>query len=340
MVNVGARLKALERFFIAPRTVVLEIVAFLLLALLTLVFSIGRVIYSPWFIVVTAAGFVSLMIATIRMLRRDVRLTRAHGRLRVRGGTVLHVGLLGVLVFSSVALTTASEGIYVLVEGQSIPAGESPITRGSGPLASEFTLPQSLTLNRVSTSWWEDGSVQQIVSDLSIGDDARRFSVSVNGSRSVDGFRYYQDQRFGPTYLLTLENADGRTMKQRLDLPHPTPGSPTYLDVDLADGSTLRARCQSDIDPETTTLTLKKELGGVESEPVEFLGTGSHMLVGDTQVTVDDVRRWTALILVKQHGVGALFVSFFIVGIGAIMLYAAPVAKVGSSQPEGKAPQE
>lgn len=327
-----ARRSSIQRFLLSPRTVFLEIIFFGVLALLSLVIGVDQVVYSGWFLIVATAGLASLAVATFRMLRRDIRAMHSRSGFVLRGGTVLHLGLTGALLFSSIAMVSASQGIYVLTEGQTLSAGSAPVTESHGPVASEFVLPQGLTLLLVSPSWWESGEVQQISSEIAL-QDREAVTVSVNGSAVIGGVRYYQDQRFGPTYFLTLRAADGTEDKQRLDMPQPYVNQPSYLDAVLADGTLLRARCEAVGNGAATTLTLKLKRGNIESAPVSLTGADVQA-VGDVEVQVDDVRRWTALVLVRQHGLWAAFLSFFIVGVGAVMMYAAPVSKARKSEPK------
>ncbi len=240
---VSGRLKRVERLLVGPATVIAEITAFVVFVLVAL-FAVSSVfLYSAYFLGCVTLCLLSLSAATIRMVARDVRVTRARKRAVIRGGTVLHIGLVLALVFSAAVLLGVSQGIYVALEGETLPAGSAPVTLVRGPLAPPFVLPEAMTLLRVSPSWWDDGTLRQLSSELSLGSPARPVSLAVNGSRTISGVRYFQDQRFGPAYLLTLTGPDGSVQKRRVDLPQPDAGAPTYLDVQVADG-VICAQCR------------------------------------------------------------------------------------------------
>ncbi|MCE5191964.1 MAG: hypothetical protein LLG08_09445 [Actinomycetia bacterium] len=325
MVTVRKRVKQVERLLIRPATIVSETAAFVAIILLALVVGVERVLYSWYFIACAAVCLLSLATATLGMIARDVRVSRQRGRPRVRGGTVLHVGLVCALVFSAVALLGESQGIYAIFEGQTLPAGSAPITLVRGPLADAFALPEPLTLLHVSPSWWADGTLKQLSSELSLGNPARSLALAVNGSKTIHGVRYFQDQRFGPAYFLTLTSPDGSVQKQRVDLSQPGVGSPTYLDVTIGTDVVLRTRSEVvSTTSEATVLSVKIAHGGQESA-VESLGVGTTKAVGDWSVRLDSTHTWAAYIISRQPSVWPLFASFLIVGVGAMMLYAAPM---------------
>ncbi len=325
VVIVSGRTRSLDRLLVAPAVIATETVAFVVLVLLSLVLGIERVLYSWYFATCVALCLASLVAATARMVMRDVRVSRARRTVRVRSGTVLHIGLVSTLVFSAVALLSESQGIYVLVEGQTLPAGATPVTLVRGPVATAFTLPESLGLVSVSPAWWSDGSLRQLSSQLVLGGTTPPVALAVNGSRTVNGVRYFQDQRYGPAYFLTLTAPDGTVQKQRADLPQPEIGIPTYLDVSVGDGTLLRTRCQVASDSAgATALAVKIVTGGSESD-VATLGVGASAQVGGWTVNVDDQRTWAAFILSRQPSVWPLFGSFLVVCVAAIMMYAAPV---------------
>ncbi len=321
---VSGRLKRVERLLVGPATVIAEITAFVVFVLVALFAGIERILYSAYFLGCVTLCLLSLSAATIRMVARDVRVTRARKRAVIRGGTVLHIGLVLALVFSAAVLLGESQGIYVALEGETLPAGSAPVTLVRGPLAPPFVLPEAMTLLRVSPSWWDDGTLRQLSSELSLGSPARPVSLAVNGSRTISGVRYFQDQRFGPAYLLTLTGPDGSVQKRRVDLPQPDAGAPTYLDVQVADGVILRTRAESvsthDI---ATILTVKMSRSGQESAPAS-ISVGSTAQVDGWSVRLDASRTWAAYVVSREPPVWPLFASFLIVCAGAMMLYAVP----------------
>lgn len=324
MVTVSKRLKQVERLLVRPATIVSETAAFVAIILLALVVGVERVLYSWYFIVLAAICLASLATATVGMIVRDVRISLRRSRLRVRGGTVLHIGLVCALVFSATALLDESQGIYVIVEGQTLPAGSAAVTSVRGPLADAFALSEPVTLLRVSPSWWTDGTLEQLSSELSLGSPARPLALAVNGSRTIHGVRYFQDQRFGPAYFLTLTAPDGSVQKQRVDLSQPEVGVPTYLDVTIGPSVALRTRSEAVSTTSTATVLSVKIAQGEQESAVESLGVGTTKAVGDWSVRVDDTRTWAAYIISRQPSVWPLFASFLIISVGAMMLYAAP----------------
>jgi len=329
----------LSRLLTSRRFVAAELAAMTAMVLAGLKLGPERVLYSAWFACCVGMTLVSLSIATSMMLRRDVRAARATHHLRLRGVTVLHVGLIGALFFSGVGLATSVQGLYVLVEGETLEAGTVPTTETRAPLAAPLVLPQPLTLVMVSPLWWDDGSIKQVTSDVVIGSGPQIERLSVNGSVVVDGWRYYQDQRFGTAYFFTLTAPDGSEHRQRVNVVQPGVGESSYAEGRVSDGIILRVKSTwQDDSPGAPVVSAALSVDGAETAPTVFTERGVQK-IGEWRVALDDVRRWTIIIVGRQPAVWPTFASFLVVGLGAIMMYAVPAGRHRQSR-TGKAAHE
>lgn len=243
------------------------------------------------------------------------------------GPSLLHAGMLLAMVCILVVTLTRSSGLVAILQGETLQAGTLLQSAERGPLGEESVLRGDLTLERLGFAYWSDGSLRAVDGAYTESSNGapRTLSVTTNHPRTVDGTRYFQDQRVGYAFGVTLTQGKS-VFKKRLDLPLPASAdAPSYFDMQLPNGDLLRAKCyhdpaSSDGSPQ---LTLRLVRDG------EILG--EHSLVnatsarfGDVDVTLDFQTRWSVLVLERSRGYGALFVSFFIIFLGASLIYAAP----------------
>ena len=135
--------------------------------------------------------------------------------------------------------------------------------------------------------------------------------------------RYFQDQRFGEAYFISIARGDG-VEKRRLLLPQPTGlDTRSYKDLTLNNGDVLRAKLVVNKGPDATPLlTLRLVRDG------EILGEASleetSAVLSDTSVTIDFQSPWTVLVLERGGAMWLFGVAAFIIFAGALLIYLTP----------------
>lgn len=332
--------------------------------------SLDAVVASWWFRVLVAVASLQLMAVTVKVARRDVRrflrtrgpasregfdvreprvlarALRVNGYLRIRrtattaryikhpwgyaGPTLLHGGMLlaacGVL---AVALTQ-SAGLLQLVEGQSVPAGTALQDPRQGPLGSEPSLEENLTLERIDASFWENGEPRSFTGVLALesASGVTRLAVTTNQPRTVRGVRYYQEQRVGYVFFVTISRGSD-VLKQRIELLQPPSAiEASYAEYTLSDGSLLRTKCLVDeVSGGQPTLVFRLVRDGKTVAEESMVG-GATAKLADMTVSVDAVARWAVITIERSYGHGLLFSSFFIIFLGAMLIYGAPPREI------------
>lgn len=247
------------------------------------------------------------------------------------GPALLHLGMLTAILGALINSLTMSSGTLVVFEGATVTQGEQLGSARHGLFGNPPALTQTLRCDGIDITYWPNGEPRQIEGLYSIirpgGEEAVR--VATNAPLVIDGVRIFQDSRVGYAYGVTLTRG-AETIKQRVDLPLPESGdSPSYVDTLLENGDMLRAKVTHD--PAASagnpilTLRLVRNEDIVGEQP--FSGTGSGVL-GDTQVSVDIATRWSMIALEQSRGIGILFAGFFIILLGAVLIYAATPREV------------
>lgn len=241
------------------------------------------------------------------------------------GPSVLHAGMLLAMIAVLVMSLWSSKGLVSVAVGEVLPAGTTLDAAEQGLLGDEAVLPAQVTLDDLQVTYWGDGEVRSIRGTYTLGEGAsmRTFAASVNRPVVVEGVRYFQDQRFGEAYFISISR-NGELEKRRLTLPQPT-GSDTrsYQDVTLANGDVLRAKLT--VKPgtsESPLLTLRL----VRDD--EILGEASFeetsAVLGDTSVTIDFQSPWTVLVLERGGAMWLFGLAAFTIFAGALLIYLTP----------------
>ncbi|PKQ19508.1 MAG: hypothetical protein CVT66_09910 [Actinobacteria bacterium HGW-Actinobacteria-6] len=241
------------------------------------------------------------------------------------GPSLLHGGMVLAVCGVLIVTLTQSAGLIRVVEGQTMAAGTTLDAPRQGPLGVAPVLDHDLTLDRIDVLVWPSGEPRAFTGTwvLSGSDGLTRLVVTTNRPVTRDGVRYFQEQRVGYSFFTTITQGDV-VVRRRIDLlqpPSSTEGS--FEDVVLADGSVIRAKCLVDEaaggQPE---LVLRFEQSG-DIVAQDTVTDGASVRLVDMDVTVDAVGRWAIITIERSYGYGLLFTSFFVMFIGAILIYGA-----------------
>jgi len=245
------------------------------------------------------------------------------------GPSVLHIGMcITVLSVLLVALTNSS-GLMEFFEGERPRPQGTPLNAPQqGLLADAPVLPGDFALEELRITYWETGEPRTIIGRYSLAVDGREEPVEfvVNEPRMIDGIRYFQEHRVGYAFALGLTVGD-EVILQRLDMPLPPSATePSYLDTVLENGDTLQAKVYHD--PEVPggapELVLRLKRGGQVIGQEQSFAQTSQAMVGDIDVRVDGMRRFSTVSFDRSIGYEPMFFSFVVIFIGSMLVYSTP----------------
>ncbi len=243
------------------------------------------------------------------------------------GGFILHLGLVVSVAFALIVLSTESWAIIGLVEGETLEPGGEWSNSEPGPFSDHIVLPETLRLDKVTPTYWDNDELRQITSDLTfIAPDGTEYplQIAVNHSKVRNGVRFYQDQRFGRSFF--LEVTDGEELRrERVEMEWAwSTEEPVYFDLELGPDRRLQLKYYADV--ERASLTGEPELWaryaeGDERSAEAVLPVDIPIQVGPLVVELKLVRSWANIIVMRDHGVPVLFAGFFLVFIGSALIY-------------------
>jgi len=244
------------------------------------------------------------------------------------GPSVLHFGMCVTVISVLLVALTNSSGLMEFFEGESpMPQGTPLEVPLQGVLADSPVLPGDFGLRELRITYWENGQPRTIVGDYSLTVDGRQTLVElvVNEPRKIDGIRYFQEHRVGYAFALTLTAGEEVTLR-RLDMPlPPSPKEPSYLDTDLGNGDLLQAKVYHDpqVPGGSPELVLRLKRAGQVIGQQSFAQT-SHAMVGDIDVRIDAMRRFSTVSFDRSIGYEPMFFSFVMIFIGSLLVYLTP----------------
>lgn len=265
------------------------------------------------------------------MLRRDATSAVRHPYGHF-AAILLHAGIILAVLFAVLVTVTQQRMTISLAAGETWMPGSPVAEEAHGPLVRALVLDAPVTLAEFTPRFWESGGVRSLESTVRFA-DSLPFTVSVKNSAYRDGLRFYQSQLYGDAFFVEVAAADEATQTLRLDLSAP-PAADVASYADFSFGSqtrVLRAKYYLDESHEsmigTPTITLRLVDDGEVIDEVSLTeGTSTAFDGGTIQLVA--VRRWTDVIIVADHGVPLLFLSFAVLLAGALLVYLAPVREL------------
>ncbi len=242
------------------------------------------------------------------------------------GSSVLHAGMLMALVGVLVVSLTQSVGLLVLAVGETAPGGTGLQDAAEGPLGASTVLESDLTLEDMDAAFWDNGEPRSYTGHYLLeapGGDAR-FALTVNKSKVVDGIRFFQEQRVGYTWLMTV-SYEGAVDMIRLELAQPSSSAEaSYADFVLANGDLLQAKCLVDESAGTPPVLVIRLVRNESVVAQQTVTEGGTILLDDVELSTDDVLRHGVITVDRTKGYPILFASFFVIFLGAFLIYATP----------------
>lgn len=322
--------------------------------------GLDRLFWTWWFSATLAVFALSLAITTVRMVTGAWRLTRGYAaapRIAVSGISIgevaqraraagyrpravgegvlvlrrhafglwapalMHAGMLVAIVAALASAAFTSRAVADMTASEIVTGPEAYLVVDGGALSSPPDLARPWRLEGLDTGTWPDGSLKTLSARVAVFEDGvwRVHAATANAPLRIHGHVIYvQPAEFGQAALLVATTSDGTESRVRMEFGFTPSGEVEYSDAVLADGTVLEGRWDPDAVRGPRPLALRLPGGDAD---VVTLAPGESAEVGDLSVSFVETVEWARLIVVRPFGVGVLFASFGIIGLGSLLLY-------------------
>jgi len=276
-----------------------------------------RVFSSPLFFAFGIAFFINLSLCTWGRIEVAFKIHQKKPSFRTWGSPVLHLGLCVLLIGVAFSLIAKHEIYY------EIPVGETVTVAGK---SGGFTL----TLDNFSVDYYDDNvSPKQYRSSITVHKpkfEPIPMEIEVNSPEKYNGVSILQ-QSFGWEMLVTLttgnesaqlsiKDEDWIVLEEGPD-GNTTLGIAFYPDYDEKEGI-AQMKSYRDENPHLIWILQK----GNTSVALDALAPGeSSHIHGSLHITFDGYRFYSGLQMKYDPGIPLIFVGFFLVCLGLIVLY-------------------
>jgi cytochrome c biogenesis protein ResB len=250
------------------------------------------------------------------------------------GTLLLHIGMTLAITVSLYVALTARQGALILVEGEQRNNLNPWNVSEHGLFASPLKLPGTIRLDRVRLRFDDKHQPIEVFSDISITDSSGRIesmTASINRILQYHGMRIYHAAQYGNAFTVTVTDKSGAIHSETIAAQQPTnPAESGYSDEFGVKWSPylLSAKYYADADKKTMDstnpeLTLRLTRGSREIARTTLIKGGSGML-GEYRVQLNEVAKWSKLIVVDSTGIALIFTGFAIIMLGGLLQYLAP----------------
>jgi cytochrome c biogenesis protein ResB len=249
------------------------------------------------------------------------------------GSTILHAGMLFVIVGSLVYALTERRGYFQVLEGDTFfGATDELLARSSGLLAPPLDVPYAIGLDRVNAEYYANGELRSVSSTVRIASSKDKIVpaiVSVNAAGEAGAALLYQSNSIGFAAGLILRY-DGTSQPMYFSLERVSSRENRYAGVSEMAGTGLAARMDLSFDMSKPSHSNAPALLHLVVERSGRQLLDRTLVLGDQadfdggNVRFADVRRWSGFILTQTPGVTPVFIGFGLVLVGIIALYAFP----------------
>ena len=268
-----------------------------------------HVFKSSWFTALVLLTALSLAIVIHDRIRF---LLRSGPTPRLLGSTLLHAGILSVILAGAVRALFASEAVVDLMEGETLPpvaaawSGQFP-----GLFAQPFQLEQPVTLHTVRNRRYPDGSLRDLKVTLSAGE------LTANHDLNLPGGRLFLSTDFSPAAL--LEWKPGKSEATLLDSQSRTGTS------DGPEGQRAYLRAFGDRS-DTLEVRVMRQNGLLFAGNLHVGGTVT--LPGGQTLTLHGMPLWVRLHGSHDTSPWLVYLGFILILAGSVLLFA-PLAVPG-----------
>ncbi|GEM_PF-2492232 len=263
------------------------------------------------------------------------------GRFGVWGSTVLHVGIMIILLGGVYSGAGKMAGYFELAEGQAFTdRHDAYLQIDEGPLFGERHPEFQVRLERLEAEHWENGQLRGITSYVTLRSpqgDVHPATLGIDRPLSYQGVTIYQANRYGFAALLTLKDAQGKIVTSGyVNFPTPKePAGPAFnsfavpmtslraeADLHLASAGTLvSAEVWRQEQPEQPWLYLflRDADGGIVFQGT--LGQGETVPAGAYSLSFSSLAHWAGFPLVRDPGIPIIYAGFALCALGAALIY-------------------
>lgn len=250
------------------------------------------------------------------------------------GNLLLHIGMTLVITVSLFVALTARQGALILVEGEQRDSSQTWNVSENGLFASPMKLPGAIRLDRVRVRFDNKHQPVEVKSEISITDKSGRvdsLTAPINRILRYRGMRIYHATRYGNAFAVTFTDKTGAVHAETIAAQQPVSLTEAgYSDEFGVSWSPylLSAKYYADADKKSMTstnpeLVLRFTQGDREIARTTLTKGVSGML-GGYRVQLNDVGRWSKLIIVDTTGMPLIFAGFAIIMLGGLLQYLTP----------------
>jgi len=249
------------------------------------------------------------------------------------GSSLLHLGILLVIIASLYVALSRQKGIVQLTESEAFPPGAAWGIEERGLTAGKLYLPDAIRLDTVTPLFWENDQLRQLQATISfLLPKGKEIShrIEINKSIYYKGVRINLTRFFGRTFLLEMVAVDGRKVFLRLDILHPgSLDQPSYKTFTFNDiPYVIKAKYYADSgyrDMGSTNPLLVLRLVDENKTIAELsLAKKQEEELGPYRVRLVDSRWWVGLECTRIKGLAFVFLGFFIIILGVGLTYFVP----------------
>lgn len=244
-------------------------------------------------------------------------------RIGLWGPAVMHAGMVIAAVAAIAASSFTTRAVADLSVGEVFSPGDEFLVAEGGVLDKVPDLGTPMRLDEVTRQEWPNGELKTVTARISFMDESRGW-VAYEGSPNAPlRFRghtvYVQAGEAGEAVFVTIVAPDGTETRLRLEFGFSDGAAPGYTDMQLADGTVIKARWDPLALKGSKPLAIR--IGGEDGDVPAMLAEGEVATAEGYEVELLQVGQWARLIVVRPYGIDVLFVGFGIIGLGSLMLY-------------------
>jgi len=294
-------------------------------------FGLNRVFSSPLFLVLVL--LLTLLLCYSVYLQGSVLVKKQKINVRKWGRFLFHVGLLVVLLASMYTLAFQKRGFVQIIESDTYVGDEkSLLAKEVGVFAKGFVPGFRIRLDRFEHSYWEDGSIKELKSLITVSENNsdETVTLAINKTISVKGVKLYQARSYGYTLSFLFKRKNEEKFYTHFNIVTPPKLEKPYDGVsDIpSTGYILRMKFYPDVTKQSfylnrPALRLTIERGSETRSGMVYPGQTLALPQGE-QLIWTAIRPWSGIRLVESRGTPVVFFGFALLIAGLIVLYLIP----------------
>lgn len=250
------------------------------------------------------------------------------------GSLLLHIGMTLVVAVSLYVALTARQGALILVEGEQRDSRQPWNVSEHGLFASPLELPGAIRLDRVRLRFDNKQQPVEVLSDISIiaaSGQVDSLTASINRILSYHGLRIYHASQYGNAFVVTFTDKAGAVHTETIAAQQPVSVTDAGYSEEFGvswSPHQLSAKYYADagkknMDSMNPELVLRFTNGKKEIARTS-LTKGTSGMLGEYRVQLNEVKRWSKLIIVDSTGMPLIFTGFAVMMLGGLLQYLTP----------------